>query len=167
MTNSRFRCPGCKNYFRIADAYSSNGVNRYCSAACMGGRSIDRQPARNAPAKRPSPKPNARSEPTEATSLAVWVRDGGRCVRCGTTSDLHKHHIRYRSEFGRRKVDHSATNLMLLCLRCHDEIHSNKRHWQPVCLAYVWLRYTEGPLRLKEAEARVGQVHPLPTLPSG
>jgi hypothetical protein len=46
---------------------------------------------------------------------------------------LHEHHIHYRSE----GVDHSVDNLLVLCHEHHELVHSDKRRWQPVCLAYI------------------------------
>lgn len=51
-----------------------------------------------------------------------------QCALCG-----HKgtqiHHIVYRSE-DRSKID-DIDNLILLCVQCHNKIHSNKEYWQP------------------------------------
>jgi hypothetical protein len=63
-----------------------------------------------------------------------------RCRMCGTTRALAIHHIRYKSQ----GIDHSPLNLIVLCNDvCHGIVHSRKRHWQPICLAYIWLRYAE------------------------
>lgn len=148
MSNSKFRCPTCKGYFRIGEEHSSNGLSRFCSAECSNGRSSMKTTSTG------STRPVRSDEPTDATKALVDARDGRRCRMCGSTRNLARHHIRYRSEFGRRKVDHSETNLILLCQRHHDQVHSDKHYWQPVCLAYVWLRYTTGKstLRLHEVE---------------
>jgi 5-methylcytosine-specific restriction endonuclease McrA len=45
----------------------------------------------------------------------VLKRDGHRCTKCGATSNLQVHHIVPRSRY----VDHSASNLVTLCVRCH------------------------------------------------
>lgn len=70
-----------------------------------------------------------------ATRRYVLKRDGHRCRFCGATKRLHVHHARYRSE----GIDHSPQNLLTLCLLHHDLVHSSKRTWKPVCLAYIWL----------------------------
>jgi hypothetical protein len=55
--------------------------------------------------------------------LAVWKRDGGRCVRCGSTDNLHFDHIIPYSLGGSSLV---AENVQLLCARHnlakHDRI---------------------------------------------
>lgn len=66
------------------------------------------------------------------------------------------HHVHYRSE----GVDHSPHNLVALCVECHNPIvHANKRKWQPICLAYIWLRDVEGrKLTLREVEKLVARL---------
>ncbi len=49
----------------------------------------------------------------------VLARDGGRCVHCGSASNLHAHHIVFRANGG--KTD--AANLITACNRCHGMIH--------------------------------------------
>lgn len=93
-----------------------------CSAACFAA-------ARN---KRISTKAPPSDIPP-ATRSSVLARDGERCRFCGTTTDLHEHHIRYRSE----GVDHTDTNLITLCARHHQVVHSDKARWQPVCMVYI------------------------------
>lgn len=56
----------------------------------------------------------------------------GRCVLCGKRVGLQAHHIRYRSE-ARNLID-EASNMVLLCLDHHLEVHTNKHYWQPILL---------------------------------
>ena len=47
--------------------------------------------------------------------LAVLARDGYRCTRCGSTDNLHVHHIHSRRKGGTQQID----NLQTLCESCH------------------------------------------------
>lgn len=49
------------------------------------------------------------------------------CALCGSSWNLHIHHIEYRSEGGVTDF----YNLIRLCELCHMKVHSNKRLWQP------------------------------------
>ena len=51
-----------------------------------------------------------------------------QCVLCGQKG-TQIHHIVYRSE-DRSKID-DIDNLILLCKKCHDKVHTNKKEWQP------------------------------------
>jgi 5-methylcytosine-specific restriction endonuclease McrA len=46
--------------------------------------------------------------------LAVWKRDSGRCVTCGSTDNLHFDHVLPFSKGGSSLV---AENIQLLCAR--------------------------------------------------
>lgn len=52
---------------------------------------------------------------TDDVKLFAWSRDGGACVKCGATSDLHFDHIIPLSRGG---GDH-AENIQLLCRTCN------------------------------------------------
>lgn len=59
------------------------------------------------------------------TKIATWLRDGGRCVRCGHTCDPiigngEVHHIVALSVNGSDSVENTA----LLCTYCHSLCHS-------------------------------------------
>jgi predicted restriction endonuclease len=45
----------------------------------------------------------------------VLERDGWRCQNCGSSKDLHVHHLKKRSKLG----DDALDNLITLCLICH------------------------------------------------
>lgn len=122
-----YRCQGCRAYQR-GSPYRRIGLGGVCSEDCVRlARSRQRHPAGPS-----NPLP-------AATHTAVLERDGG-CRYCGTRVGLHVHHINYRSQ----GVDHSETNLITLCSRHHDLVHSDKRHWQPVLHAYIATLYGTG-----------------------
>jgi hypothetical protein len=61
-----------------------------------------------------------RSGPTrdpisEDVKLLVWTRDGGRCVRCGSTQVLHFDHIIPVAKGG----GNSELNIQILCQTCN------------------------------------------------
>jgi len=49
-----------------------------------------------------------------AVKIEVWRRDGGKCVTCGATNELHFDHIVPYSKGGSSLV---ASNIQLLCIR--------------------------------------------------
>lgn len=119
---SRYRCTVCREYFP-QPPYRRLGIVGVCSEDCL-------RDLRTKTSARNRPQP---SDIPDTIRVAVRVRDRHRCRFCGRTDTLHEHHIHYRSE----GVDHTASNLILLCLTHHDLVHSDKGRWQPVCLAYV------------------------------
>jgi hypothetical protein len=46
----------------------------------------------------------------------VWLRDGGRCVECGSTQDIEIDHIIPLSQGGK---PHDPDNQQLLCKKCN------------------------------------------------
>lgn len=61
------------------------------------------------------PQERQRLIPT-AVKLAVWQRDGGRCVECGATDELHFDHVIPYSKGG---TSLTVANVQLLCARCN------------------------------------------------
>lgn len=59
------------------------------------------------------------------------------CQLCGSTSYLHIHHIYYRSQLGLT----IPRNLIRLCYRCHQKVHSNKKKYQPILLEIQYRKY--------------------------
>ncbi|MBP8947478.1 MAG: HNH endonuclease, partial [Candidatus Promineofilum sp.] len=56
---------------------------------------------------------NSRVIPS-SVKLEVWKRDGGRCVQCGATNNLHFDHI---IPYARGGTSLRADNIQLLCAR--------------------------------------------------
>lgn len=83
--------------------------------------------ARNKPIKKVSKK---RIFVKKEVYNKVFERDKGKCQLCGTPFNLNEHHIVYKSED--RKLINEPTNLIVLCIKCHALVHSNKHYWQPI-----------------------------------
>lgn len=62
-----------------------------------------------------SPPRSLRKPPTLRERIEVHRRDGYRCVRCGSTEDLHVDHVIPVSKGGTNNLD----NLQLLCRDCN------------------------------------------------
>ncbi len=77
----------------------------------------------------------------DATRKAVFERDGGRCIFCGSVHGLQAAHIVPRSRGGIGCVQ----NLVTLCWRCHSEMDSttNREQLRTECIAYITLFYPE------------------------
>lgn len=136
-----YRCLGCREY-RRGTPFERVGLGSVCSAGCVQLTAERRR-------QRPRPSVPADGIPP-ATRTAVLARDGG-CRYCGVAVGLHLHHINYRSE----GVDHSEHNLITLCARHHELVHSDKGYWQPVLHAYIALLYGEGKKRYLREVARL------------
>lgn len=130
---SRFKCGGCKGYFPMEQTIRQNGVQRFCSEECAYPKVTAPKPM--TPNKPKKKKPGVSTEVREA----VLKRDKNRCRFCGTKNGLHVHHVFYRSQGG----EHVEHNLITVCYRHHDLIHSDKKRFQPLCLGVLWLSIVE------------------------
>jgi hypothetical protein len=54
--------------------------------------------------------------------VEVWKRDKGRCVKCGSTVNLHYDHI---IPFSKGGSSTTAANIQLLCAKCNLKKHDN------------------------------------------
>jgi 5-methylcytosine-specific restriction endonuclease McrA len=57
----------------------------------------------------------------------VLRRDHWKCQVCGKMTNLEVHHMRFRSRGG----DDSESNLITLCARCHNSVHSRSQSSEP------------------------------------
>jgi len=65
------------------------------------------------------PRLKLRSTEYEALRNQVLKRDGWRCQLCGTSNNLHVHHVKSCCMLG----DDQAHNLTTLCAKCHEQLH--------------------------------------------
>jgi hypothetical protein len=97
-----------RGLFHLLDSWQESGGKRQVfkfKLVAVGGKDDDQ------PIVLP-PRPR-RSIP-RAIKIAVWRRDGGKCVACGTVDRLHFDHIVPISKGG---TSNTADNLQLLCAR--------------------------------------------------
>lgn len=68
---------------------------------------------------------------TKETYNKVYDRDKGKCrlKDFSCNGGLELHHIQYRSEA--KDLINEPTNCIMLCVKHHKEVHSNKKYWQP------------------------------------
>lgn len=55
--------------------------------------------------------------------LEIMQRDDFKCTKCGTTSDLNVHHLRYIP--GRSPWEYEDEDLITLCGTCHKQTHED------------------------------------------
>lgn len=141
MAVARVRCSSCRNYVPREEVYYESKVSRICSEDCFRDlhernrlRTRERERTKSK-ATKPKTKPCLDVD----IRRRVRTRDGNVCRWCGKRGE-QIHHILYRSQGG---PDHVG-NLILLCTEHHQQVHSNKNHWQPTLLALLWVGYVEG-----------------------
>ena len=61
------------------------------------------------------------TEAYQALRNQVLERDGWRCQNCGSSKDLHVHHVKARSKLGHDE----SRNLITLCVVCHRRQHGS------------------------------------------
>jgi 5-methylcytosine-specific restriction endonuclease McrA len=137
---SKVKCRGCKTYVD-KDSAIRIGLSSYCDQSCVYS-------AQN---KKPKTKPKKVStqhrEPlSQELRDAVLTKDCFRCRLCGKSNSLAVHHIIYKSEKRNKQWQDQTSNLITLCNDpCHLKVvHGDKKRFQPLCLALVWLRETKG-----------------------
>jgi len=59
------------------------------------------------------------------------------CQMCGSNQMLAIHHIIYGKLHGSRDDLTYKGNLIRLCNKCHNLVHSNKKKYQPILLEII------------------------------
>ena len=112
--------PGIWSYngiFHLVDSWTERDGHRLAfkfRLEAVEGEEDFTLPASDRPARR-------RIIPT-SVKLEVWRRDGGKCVRCGATDDLHFDHD---LPFSLGGTSMTAANVQLLCARHNLEKHDS------------------------------------------
>lgn len=130
--NTKRRCKNCKDYFYVEDMIQV-GPGWFCSDSCLTDVFTSASKKRAQHAKNYKPKPKKKNDIPVAVRDHVYQRDGRRCRFCGITRGLHLHHVKYRSEGG----THTSDNLLTLCWKHHDLIHSDKALYQQLCFRMI------------------------------
>lgn len=101
-------------------------VEKTCYTCCL-----DKEYKIAKPIKKVSKK---RLYVSSKTYNEVFVRDKGRCRLCGSTTNLHLHHILGR---GKDKTDNPKKCIML-CQNCHlNIVHANNKKYRPILLEMI------------------------------
>ena len=125
----KVRCSFCRKYVE-RDAAVRRSIQAFCSEDHL-------QEYINSTRKKQVIKQKKKSNDlSSGDKLEIIKLDEFRCRYCGTEYGLHVHHIKYRSEGG----SNDLSNLITLCFKHHDTVHSNKKRYQPLCLDLVELR---------------------------
>lgn len=95
--------------FSLVDAWQEFGAGRYVIRFKLV-LAADTEAGVSEPGK---PLPHERMIPSEV-KREVWKRDGGKCVKCGSSENLHFDHIIPFSKGGSSLV---SANIQLLCAR--------------------------------------------------
>ena len=140
MSTAKFKCGGCKKYYLQSESINS-GITRFCSVDCMYDKRAKKP---SAPAIK---KANDHKIP-DSVRKAVLIRDGARCRYCSIDTNLHLHHIVYRSQGGK----HTEDNLITLCSKHHELMHSNKRKYLNLCQGVIWMNYLGHKLTIPNFE---------------
>jgi hypothetical protein len=102
--------------FQLLDAWQENSINRsvfkFKLVAIETNEKIEHPLSQNVHLRRIIPT---------NVKLAVWKRDGGKCVKCGAKEDLHFDHIIPWSKGG---SSNTPDNVQLLCGKHNLEKHN-------------------------------------------
>jgi hypothetical protein len=101
--------------FHLTDSWQERDDHRlvfkFRLAAVEGEEDFDRPPRLDAQPRRVIPT---------AVKLEVWQRDGGKCVLCGASDELHFDHI---VPFSKGGTSLTVANVQLLCARHNLQKH--------------------------------------------
>lgn len=137
VANTKGRCAGCKQYFP-REELTKVGLSGVCSDDCKRDL-LARHKTKVQ--HREQVKTHRRRGVSSDLRERIRNRDHNVCRVCSHVGyRMEIHHIRYRSQGGEDWV----TNLIFLCDKHHALVHSNKRYWQPILLATLWLHYVDG-----------------------
>lgn len=157
----KVKCANCKEYIERSDAIS-RGISNFCSMDCIFAKANTRKSSQRASGPSEvsnSKKVNRRTGSKVPNNNAQYRRlvsdelrehvlkgDNYRCRLCGGNKNLALHHVIYRSNKKNKQWQDQSSNLITLCNEpCHlSVVHKNKKRFQKLCLAIIWIREVEG-----------------------
>lgn len=137
MAVSKVRCASCRAYVPRDEVYYSSRMVNVCTETCF--RAVYEKQRTKQPPEKVTRIARKQTRLDADVRQRIRRRDANVCRWCGRAGE-QIHHVVYRSQGG---ADH-VSNLVLLCAEHHAMVHSNKRHYQPVLLALLWVGYVEG-----------------------
>jgi len=78
-----------------------------------------------------------KKEYKEVKKISKKLKNSYKCILCGTTQDLTKHHLIPKRNGGKGKLN----NTIKVCRQCHDEIHgfkTKKIKLEELINKYIW-----------------------------
>lgn len=123
-TRVTLACRQCSQPFqrkRYQETWSQDR-GPFCSMPCYGAWQRENIRGESSPSWGLESNPNGRgSHRWVRNRLAALERDGNRCVECGSTQNLHVHHVEpWTSE---HPDPHALGNLATLCALHHRQVH--------------------------------------------
>lgn len=108
-------CEECRKAFYIR---KGQGPGIFCSAKCRAVSCGRKRRGEKHPFWRGGV---ARRSHASRMAIATAIRFAGCCERCGSTKNLHGHHIKHYSKCAEGRADRS--NIKVLCAECHAREH--------------------------------------------
>lgn len=117
-------CQHCGVLFECKDnrAYSLFKKQKFCSKPCADAGGFRYTGPRNTKWKDGPVKRSGSSQ--QRFRRLIVKRDGYSCRQCGSTENLHSHHVRSLKEAPEQRWD--IENGILLCAPCHSDLHKTK-----------------------------------------
>lgn len=118
------QCQQCGTQFECKEtrAYSLFKKQKFCSKACADIGGFRYTGPRNSKWKDGPVKRSGTSQ--QRFRKLIIERDGYSCRHCGSTEDLHAHHVQPMKEAPEKRWD--IENGILLCVTCHSDLHKMK-----------------------------------------
>lgn len=111
-------CVNCEKAFSVTPYKQAKGEGKYCSKACAVAHKVG-QFAINW--RGGSERRDPRQYRYKIWRTSVLKRDGRACCHCGSTEELHAHHIKGWLKYPALRFE--VANGVTLCAPCHRRVH--------------------------------------------